>query len=70
MRHYCDFCEKDKRKAWRCPDCGTTTCDRCSDKKYNVASVIKAPFAIATLGIVDVKKRVCLKCGSKRLRRI
>lgn len=70
MRIECDFCGKYKRKVWKCPDCGKTLCDKCTDKKYNAASAIKAPFAIATLGMVNIKKRVCLYCGSKNIRRI
>jgi hypothetical protein len=70
MRIECDFCGKDKRKVWKCPDCGTTLCDNCTDKAYNAASIIKTPLKIVTLGIVKVKKRKCLKCGSKKLRRI
>jgi len=70
MRVECDFCEKDKRKVWKCPDCGTTLCDKCCNKEYNGMSIVKAPFTILTLGLKDTKKRICLKCGSKNIRRI
>ena len=66
----CDFCEKYKNTLWKCPDCGTVLCNKCTEKKFTASSIVKAPFTIATLGIIKTKKRFCLKCGSKRIKKI
>ena len=73
MARKCDFCEKDftsKRQGWRCPDCGATLCDKCCEKEFTDSSWAKAPLTVLSFGKVNTLKRVCLKCGSKRLRRI